>query len=120
SETPKFSVIVFEYSPEISSSSADGTSPFLKPLIVGRASSSFTQGSSMFKVAGKNRFPTIQCALAGAESARASRNTTAILDKRSGCMELPPYLRLHNVAERRSMQMTWNAPEQPWLAGRHE
>src|SRR5262249_7505946 len=99
--------MVFEYSPEMSSSSADGISPFLKPEIVGKASSSFTQGSSMFKVAGKNRLPTMQCAPAGAESPRASRNATAILERRGGCMELPPYLRLHNVAEKRSMQMTW-------------
>ena len=64
--------------------------------------SSATQGSSTISVDGKKRLPTMQCALAGAENPRTSSNANAILDRLSGCMKLPPDLRLHNVAERRS------------------
>jgi hypothetical protein len=64
-DTPKFSVIVLEYSPEMSSSRAEGSSPFLKPAIVGIDNSSATQGSSTLSVAGKKRLPTMQWALAG-------------------------------------------------------
>jgi hypothetical protein len=77
-ETPKFSVIVFEYSPSMSSSCADGSSPFLKPAIVGSDSSSATQGSSMANVAGKNLLPMMQWALAEPDTAQPSRASTAI------------------------------------------
>src|ERR1700730_1658134 len=39
-DTPRFSMIVFEYSPEMSSSGAEGSSPFLNDAIVGSDNSS--------------------------------------------------------------------------------
>src|ERR1700722_4896341 len=59
-ETPKSSVMRFEISPEISSSFAGGTSPVLDQATVGSDISSATQGSSVARVAGKNRAPTKQ------------------------------------------------------------
>src|SRR6478672_10200425 len=87
SETPKFSVIVFEYSPEISNSSADGSSPFLNAAIVGMESSSLTQGSSTVSVAGKKRLPTMQWALAGDQRANASNVAPVNRLRINRCME---------------------------------
>src|SRR4029079_13813279 len=70
---PKFGVMVFEYSPAISSSLAAGSSPFLNPATVGSDNSAATQGSSTPTVAGKNRLPTMQCALAELLSATKRR-----------------------------------------------
>src|SRR5216684_2506766 len=61
---PKFSVMRFATSTEISTSRAEGSSPFLKIAIVGSDISSATQGSSVASVAGKNRAPTKQWARA--------------------------------------------------------
>src|SRR5713101_1497335 len=61
---PKFSVMRFATSTEISTSRAEGSSPFLKIAMVGSDISSATQGSSVASVAGKNRPPTKQWARA--------------------------------------------------------
>ena len=42
----------------------DGSSPVFDEEMAGKASSSFTPGSSMASVAGKNWLPTISCACA--------------------------------------------------------
>src|SRR5947209_11170853 len=81
-ETPKSSVMRFENSAEISSSRLAGTSPVLKPEIVGSDNSSATQGSSVVSIAGKKRLPAKQCAAAGDASNRAKAsvaNTAAML-----------------------------------------
>jgi hypothetical protein len=59
-ETPKASVIRLEYSPDMLSCRAEGSSPFLNADTVGSESSSAMQGSSLFKVAGMKRPPTKQ------------------------------------------------------------
>src|ERR1700733_1707142 len=63
-DTPKFSVIRLEISPEISSSLAGGKSPVLDQATVGKDNSSATQGSSVASVAGRKRAPTKQWASA--------------------------------------------------------
>src|SRR5947207_1319516 len=68
----------FEYSPETSSSLAEGSSPFLKIDTVGSGISSATHGPSIASVAGKNRAPTKQCASAS-EPPRHSSPATARL-----------------------------------------
>src|SRR5579872_1005705 len=52
----------FENSAETSSCLNDGSSPDFDIATVGKASSSFTPGSSIASVAGKKRLPTISCA----------------------------------------------------------
>src|SRR5262249_55480998 len=64
--------IRFEYSKETSVWRADGSSPLLKRAMVGSESSSATQGSSTFSVAGRKRAPTKQCALAWVSGIKAS------------------------------------------------
>ena len=63
-ETPKSSVIRFEYSPETSRCFTDGSSLVLNHATVGSDSSSATPGSSMASVAGNIRLPTISWARA--------------------------------------------------------
>jgi hypothetical protein len=63
-DSAKVSVMRLEYSPDMSSCLADGSSPFLNDDTVGKASSSATQGSSILSVAGKKRAPARQCACA--------------------------------------------------------
>src|SRR6476646_1940359 len=58
----KSSVMRLANSPEISICLKEGTSPDFNMETVGKASSSFTPGSSMASVAGKKRLPTISCA----------------------------------------------------------
>src|ERR1700722_1103645 len=61
-----------EYSPEKSSSLTGGSSPLFVMVMVGTASSSLTPGSSIVRVAGKNRLPATSCATAPAKGANAS------------------------------------------------
>src|ERR1700693_5758344 len=68
---PKFSVIRFEKSPEMSHSVAGGMSAVLDHDTVGIDISSATQGSSVASVAGRKRAPTKQCASASEVNANA-------------------------------------------------
>src|SRR4029079_16533248 len=110
--------MVLEYSPEMSSSSAEGWSPFLKPAMVGSDNSSFTQGSSTIKVAGKKRLPTMQCALAGEEIARASRIAMTILTKVSRYMtSSKQHWRLSTPVKTVLVQLTSISRASSWLIG---
>src|ERR1700681_3048767 len=62
--TAKASVTRLEYSLEISSCFTGGTSAVFDSATVGAANSSLTPGSSIARVAGKNRLPAISCAAA--------------------------------------------------------
>src|SRR6516164_862314 len=68
-DMPKVSVMRLEYSPEMSISLADGSSPLWNTKAVGSDSSSATHGSSVTCVAGKSRAPTKQWAAAFDEHA---------------------------------------------------
>jgi hypothetical protein len=59
-DTPNVSVTRLENSPEMSTSLAEGSSPFRIQETVGSDSSSATHGSSTASVAGKKRAPTKQ------------------------------------------------------------
>src|ERR1700737_168361 len=61
-DTANASVIRLENSPEISRCLTEGSSPVLKLATVGSDNSSLTPGSSMPRVAGKKRLPTISWA----------------------------------------------------------
>src|SRR5262249_30181329 len=69
---PKSSVMRLAKSTEMSHSVAGGTSPVFDQATVGKEISSATHGSSVARVAGKNRGPTKQWAKAS-EQARAMR-----------------------------------------------
>src|SRR5215470_15109512 len=90
-ETPKFSVMRFENSAEMSISRADGSSPFLKNEMVGSDSSSATQGSSTLRVAGKNRPPTKQCAKALDEGSNVVRAAETATRRKRRAMGIFPY-----------------------------
>src|SRR5215472_3582283 len=78
---PRSSVIRFDSSAEMSHSVAAGTSPVFDHCTVGSDSSSATQGSSVAKVAVKNRGPTKQCARASAAESATNRSANANVRK---------------------------------------
>src|ERR1700722_16939943 len=89
-ETPKFSVIRLEISPEISSSLAGGKSPVLDQPTVGNDNSSATQGSSVASVAGRKRAPTKQWASACEEQVAAITPASAMVCSKGRDIRIPP------------------------------
>ena len=88
-ETPKVSVMRFENSVEMSTSLADGSSPFIIQETVGSDSSSATHGSSTVSVAGKKRAPTKQWAEACEIGTAAATASAAARKMERDMMELP-------------------------------
>src|SRR5450631_1000535 len=77
-ETPSVLVMRLEYSADMSTWLADGSSPVPKAVTVGSDSSSATQGSSVVSVAGRKRAPTKQCAKAAGAKADAAMTDSAV------------------------------------------
>src|SRR6516225_3209822 len=71
-EIAKASVMRLEYSLEKSSCLIGGSSPLFVTWKVGIENSSLTPGSSIVRVAGKNRLPAISCAAAPERGVKAS------------------------------------------------
>src|SRR6516164_7876147 len=91
---PKSSVMRFDNSTEISHSVAAGTSPVFDHSTVGNDISSATQGSSVARVAGKNRAPTKQCANAFDTGKPARTIASAATRRTVQDMITPQWLRL--------------------------
>src|ERR1700733_6882769 len=89
-DTPKFSVIRLEISPEISSSLAGGKSPVLDQATVGKDNSSATQGSWVARVGGRKRAPTKQWASACEVQATATIPASAMLCSKRRDIRIPP------------------------------
>src|SRR5712664_3485012 len=90
-DMPSVLVMRLEYSADMSTWLADGSSPVPKAVTVGSDSSSATQGSSVVSVAGRNRAPTKQCAKASGANADATMTDSAArLAARIDNMDIPP------------------------------
>jgi hypothetical protein len=81
---PKSSVMRLAKSTEMSHSVAGGISPVFDQATVGTDISSATQGSSVASVAGRNRAPTKQCAIASAADSATMMNASANVREQLG------------------------------------
>src|SRR5271155_6008613 len=81
-EMPRSGVMRLEISPEMFHSDAGGASPVFDQPTVGSDISSATHGSSIARVAGKNRAPTKQCAETLENDNKTNRRPSASARKR--------------------------------------